>query len=100
MSSIVRASAATSGVPLTGIEVEKSPRPSSTADWARSLSGRPMRCASSSVATIARPARIAAVSNSRLTKRSTALSTVAADSRASISAIPSPVTEITGVLDA
>jgi len=59
-----------------------------------------MRRASSAVASSPRPASSAAINASRRTKRSTALPTVSAGRRASIRAMPSPVTATTGVLEA
>ena len=100
MSSIVRASAAVSGPPDTGMDAEKSPRPSLVAESASACSGPTIRRASSSAASTASTPSTNAVHASRVTNRLTASSTPDAGSRASMSATPSPVDAMIGVLEA
>ena len=100
MFSRVRASARVSRLPSTGIDAEKSPCPSRTADRVMARKGRAMRRPSRTPASTASAPTTSANNARRRRNRATELSTAAAGRRTSISATPSPVEASTGTLAA
>ena len=100
MSSMVRASWPISAGPAVGMDVAKSPWPSRTAASVRASVGCVTREPSSTPANRASTAKTTAVMMRRHTSELTIRSVSAAGARVSISAMPSPVDETTGKLEA
>ena len=100
MSSMVRASWPISAGPAVGMEVAKSPCPSRTAASVSASAGLVTRQPSNTPATSASTANTKAVMMRRHTSVLTARSDSVAEARVSISAMPSPLGENTGKLDA
>ncbi len=100
MSSMVRASCPISAGPAVGMEVAKSPCPRRTAASVSASVGRVTRQPSNTPAISASTANTKAVRIRRHTSALTDLSVSVAEARVSMSAMPSPLDENTGKLDA